>query len=138
MENDVTIGNRCLIGPFVHIRPGTVIKDNSQIGNFAELVRTTVGCGVKAKHLTYLGDAVVEDGVNIGAGTVVANFDGKKKHKTFIRKGAFIGSDTVLVAPVKIGKYALTGAGSVVIKDVKAKTIVAGVPARRLKERKNV
>ncbi|MBN2120742.1 MAG: bifunctional N-acetylglucosamine-1-phosphate uridyltransferase/glucosamine-1-phosphate acetyltransferase [Candidatus Omnitrophica bacterium] len=138
LENDVRIGNCCSVGPFAHIRPGTVIKNNSYIGNFTELVRSKVASFVKLKHVSYLGDTEVEEGVNIGAGTIVANFDGRNKHKTFIKKNAFIGSDSILVAPVKVGKSAFTAAGSVVTKNVKPKTIVAGVPARRLKERQNV
>jgi len=88
------------------------------------------------KHFGYLGDTSVEDDVNIGAGTVVANYDGKRKYKTHIGKEAFIGSDTILVAPVKVGKKAATGAGCVVTKDVKAGTVVVGVPAKVLKRRK--
>ena len=137
LENNVRIGNRCSVGPFTHIRPGTVINDDSSIGNFAELVRSKIASFVKMKHVSYLGDTKVEEGVNIGAGTIVANYDGKNKHKTLIKKGAFIGSDSVLVAPVKIGKKALTGAGSVVTRDVKDKDIVVGVPARRLRKRRD-
>ena len=93
---------------------------------------------MKMKHVSYLGDTEVEEDVNIGAGTIVANYDGKNKHKTVIKKGAFIGSDSVLVAPVKVGKKALTGAGSVVTRDVKDKDIVVGVPAKRLRKRRDV
>ena len=138
LENNVRIGNRCSVGPFTHIRPGTVVADNSSIGNFAELVRSKIASFVKMKHVSYLGDTEVGENVNIGGGTIVANFDGKKKHKTVIKKGAFIGSDSVLVAPVKVGKKALTGAGSVVTRDVKDKEIVVGVPARRLRKRRDV
>jgi carbonic anhydrase/acetyltransferase-like protein (isoleucine patch superfamily) len=102
-----------------------------------ELVRTKVGPRVRVNHMTYLGDATVEEQVNIGAGTITANYDGRQKHPTHIGKGAFIGSDTVLIAPVKIGAGAVTGAGSVVTKahDVPAKGVVVGVPARPLDHR---
>lgn len=138
LENNVKIGNCCSVGPFAHIRPGSTLKDNSQVGNFTELVRSEIASFVKMKHLSYLGDTKVGKGVNIGAGTIVANYDGKKKHKTKISESSFIGSGTLLVAPVKVGKAAFTGAGSVVTKDVKPKTVVVGVPARKLKERKDV
>jgi len=134
IEKNVIIGKNCSIGPFIHIREGTRISSNTQVGNFLELVRCKIGKNVKAKHFGYLGDTVIKDNVNIGAGTVTANFDGKKKNKTIIDKEAFIGSDTILVAPVKIGKKSLTGAGSVVTKNVKPNTVVAGVPAKFLKK----
>lgn len=136
VEKDVIIGNNCSLGPFIHLRKGTSIKDNTHLGNFVEINRSRIGQRVKMGHFGYIGDAVVEDGVNIGAGTVTANFDGKKKWKTYIKKGSFIGSDTILVAPVKVGKGGVTGAGSVVTKDVKSNTVVAGVPARILKRKK--
>ena len=136
IDKGVIIGNNCSLGPFVHLREGTVMKDNSQVGNFLEVNRTKVGKGVKIKHFGYLGDATIEDQVNIGAGVVVANFDGKSKNKTYIKKGAFIGSDTVLVAPVKVGEGAVTGAGSVVTKDVKPRSVVVGIPAKPLKKKK--
>ena len=134
IETSVSIGKRCEIGPFARLRRGTSVAEESRIGNFVELVRTKVGHRVRIGHVTYLGDATVEDEVNIGAGTITANFDGKEKHPTHIGKGAFIGSDTVLIAPVKIGAGASTGAGCVVTKghDVPAKSVVAGVPARPL------
>jgi len=133
LENNVKIGNSCVVGPFAHLREGTVIEDNSYIGNFTELVRTRISSGVKMKHFGYLGDTEVGKATNIGAGVVVANFDGKRKNKTKILEGAFIGSDTVIVAPGKIGKGAYTGAGSVVTKDVKDRTLVVGVPAKKLR-----
>jgi bifunctional UDP-N-acetylglucosamine pyrophosphorylase/glucosamine-1-phosphate N-acetyltransferase len=134
IEKNVIIGANCLIGPFVHLREGTSIGNNTYVGNFLEVNRSKIGNHVKMKHFGYIGDATVKDNVNIGAGTVVANFDGKRKNKTLIEKDAFIGSDTILVAPIKIGKGAITGAGSVVTKNVKPKTIVVGVPAKFLKE----
>ena len=134
IESGVTIGKRCSVGPYARLRSGVVVDDESRIGNFVELVRTTVGSGVRINHVTYLGDATVDDGVNIGAGTVTANFNGTDKSPTVIGKGAFIGCDTVLVAPVKVGPGAVTGAGSVVTKghDVPARSTVVGVPARPL------
>ncbi|HEC69468.1 MAG TPA: bifunctional N-acetylglucosamine-1-phosphate uridyltransferase/glucosamine-1-phosphate acetyltransferase [Candidatus Omnitrophica bacterium] len=138
LENNVKIGNSCGVGPFVHLREGTVIGDNSYIGNFTELVRTKLSSRVKMKHFGYLGDTEVGSKVNIGAGVVTANFDGKKKSKTKISDSAFIGSDTIIVAPVKIGKSAFTGAGSVITKDVEDKTLVVGVPAKKVREIKNV
>ncbi|MFH1363270.1 MAG: NTP transferase domain-containing protein [Candidatus Omnitrophota bacterium] len=137
IEKGVIIGRNCSLGPFLHLRQGTRIGDDTEVGNFLEINRCRVGNKVKIKHFGYLGDTVVEDKVNIGAGTVVANFDGKKKWKTKISQGSFIGSDTILVAPVKVGKNSRTGAGSVVTKDVKANTVVLGVPARLLKKTKD-
>ena len=135
IEKGVIIGTNCSLGPFVRVRSGSSIGDNTQVGNFLEINRSQVGKKVRIKHFGYLGDTQIADGVNIGAGTVVANYDGKIKHKTDIEKGAFIGSDTVLVAPVKVGKGAVTGAGSVVTKDVKPNTVVVGVPARVLNKK---
>ena len=134
IESDVRIGKNCSIGPFARIRKDTRLKDSVSIGNFVEVVRSTISKGSKAKHLTYLGDTFVEEKVNIGAGTIVANYDGKEKHKTHIKKGAFIGSGSILVAPVKIGKRAITGAGAVVTKNhnVPDGTVVIGVPAKVL------
>lgn len=132
IEKGVKIGKFCVIGPFCHLRPGTIIEDKAVIGNFTEIARSHVGRDTLMKHFSYLGDTVVGKGVNIGCGTVVANFDGKTKQKTFIGDEAFIGSDTVLRAPVKVGKRAITGAGAVVTKDVKASSVVVGVPARPL------
>jgi bifunctional UDP-N-acetylglucosamine pyrophosphorylase/glucosamine-1-phosphate N-acetyltransferase len=137
IETGVTIGKRCSIGPFARLRSGVAVAEETRVGNFVELVRTKIGPRVRINHVSYLGDAVVEEGVNIGAGTITANYDGKEKHQTMIGKGAFIGSDTVLIAPVKIGAGAITGAGSVVTKehDVPSKGVVAGVPARPLTAR---
>jgi len=134
IESGVTIGKRCSIGPHARLRTGVAIGDDSRVGNFAELVRTKLGAKVRMNHVSYLGDTTVEDDVNIGAGTITANFDGKNKLPTVIGKGAFIGCDTVLIAPVKVGAGAVTGAGSVVPKghDVAAQGTVVGVPARPL------
>lgn len=133
IEKGAIIGSNCSVGPFLHIRGNSRINNHTQVGNFLEINRSCLGKNVRAKHFGYLGDSYVSDGVNIGAGTVVANYNGKSKNKTYIDKDSFIGCDTVLVAPVTVGKKAKTGAGSVVTKNVKKGQIVAGVPARQLK-----
>lgn len=112
------VGRGAEVGPFARLRPGAVLDDGSMVGNYVEVKGSRIGKGSKAKHLTYLGDAEIGSGVNIGAGTVVVNYDGYEKHATVIGDGARIGSDTMLVAPVRIGKDAGTGAGSVITKDV--------------------
>lgn len=132
IEQDVRIGKKCQIGPLAVIRKGSVVGDGATIGCFVEIVRSKIGKDAKVKHLSYIGDADLGEKVNIGAGTVTANFDGMKKNKTTIRHGALIGSNTVLVAPVEIGKNARTGAGTVVLSRSKVgagKTVV-GVPAK--------
>jgi bifunctional UDP-N-acetylglucosamine pyrophosphorylase/glucosamine-1-phosphate N-acetyltransferase len=106
------------IGPFCRLRPESVVKKGARVGNFVEMKKTVFGEGSKAGHLSYLGDAQVEKSVNIGAGTIFCNYDGEKKHKTHIEEGAFIGSGTELVAPIKIGKGAYIGAGSTITKNV--------------------
>jgi bifunctional UDP-N-acetylglucosamine pyrophosphorylase/glucosamine-1-phosphate N-acetyltransferase len=133
IEKGAIIGSNCSLGPFLHIRGNSRINNHTQVGNFLEINRSCLGKNVRAKHFGYLGDSYVSDGVNIGAGTVVANYNGKSKNKTYIDKDSFIGCDTVLVAPVTVGKKAKTGAGSVVTKNVKKGQVVAGVPARQLK-----
>lgn len=114
IEGRSSIATGCHVGPFSHLREGSVLMEGSKVGNFTETKRSVLGPGVKAGHLTYLGDAQVGAGTNVGAGTITANYDGKAKHPTQIGKGAFIGSGTVIVAPAKVGDGALTGAGSVV------------------------
>lgn len=138
IEGAVEIGRFCEIGPFTHLRPGTILEDEAEIGNFTEVKKSKIGKKTKAKHLSYLGDAVIGAGVNVGAGTITANYDGKAKYVTVIEDGAFIGSNCTLVAPVKVGKRAYTGAGSVVTRghDVPDDTVVVGVPARPLKKEK--
>ncbi|MBI4616209.1 MAG: bifunctional N-acetylglucosamine-1-phosphate uridyltransferase/glucosamine-1-phosphate acetyltransferase [Planctomycetes bacterium] len=128
------IGQGCRIGPFAHLRSGTVIEDGAEIGNFVEVKAARIGSGAKAKHLAYLGDVEVGERANIGAGTIVANYDGQEKHRTRIGAGAFIGSGTVLVAPVEVGERALTGAGAVVLagKNVGPGEVVVGVPSRKV------
>jgi bifunctional UDP-N-acetylglucosamine pyrophosphorylase/glucosamine-1-phosphate N-acetyltransferase len=106
------------VGPFARLRPGAEIGPDARVGNFVEVKNSTLHEGAKAGHLSYLGDADIGAGVNIGAGTITCNYDGKRKHRTEIREGAFIGSNSALVAPVVVGAQALVGAGSVVTKDV--------------------
>jgi bifunctional UDP-N-acetylglucosamine pyrophosphorylase/glucosamine-1-phosphate N-acetyltransferase len=107
-----------IIGPYARLRPGTEIGEGAHVGNFVELKAAHLGPGAKANHLTYLGDATIGAGANIGAGTITCNYDGVNKHRTEIGAGAFIGSDTALVAPVRVGARAVTAAGSVVTEDV--------------------
>lgn len=137
IESDVEIGSNCQIGPFARIRPGVSIGNDVEVGNFVELNRTKVGDDTKIKHHTYLGDAIVGEGVNIGAGTITANYDGKNKNKTVIEDGAFIGVGAILIAPVRVGSKATVGAGSVVPKehDVPKGVTVVGIPARIYKRR---
>ena len=113
-----TVGNGCRVGPFARLRPGTVLADGARVGNFVEIKNSRLGQRAKANHLAYIGDAEVGDGANIGAGAVTCNYDGERKHRTEIGQGAFIGSDTMLVAPVSVGAHATTGAGSVITRDV--------------------
>ena len=138
IEHDVTIGKGCEVGPFSHLRPGAVLDDGAEVGNFVEVKKSRIGPHSKAKHLTYLGDATLGAGVNIGAGTITANYDGKNKHATVIGDGVHIGSNTVLVAPVKLGKNVTTGAGAVVLHDVADGDTVVGVPARSLRAKVQV
>lgn len=118
------------VGPFGHLRKGGRLGRGAHMGNFGELKNATLGPGAKMGHVSYLGDATVGAGANIGAGTITCNYDGSRKHRTEIGAGAFIGSDTMLVAPVTIGEGAITGAGSVVTHDVPPGGLVYGVPAR--------
>ncbi len=111
------MGARCSIGPFARMRPGSQVSDEVHIGNFVELKKTIIGHGSKANHLTYLGDAVIGKGVNVGAGTICCNYDGANKWVTTIEDGAFIGSGNMLVAPLRVGKNATTGAGSTITKE---------------------
>lgn len=136
IEEGTKIGKGCRIGPFARLRGRSVIADGAVIGNFVEVVRSTVGKRTQVKHLSYLGDAKVGDDVNIGCGTITANFDGKKKHTTVIKDRAQTGSGTVLVAPVTVGRGAKTGAGAVVPKgkNVPDGAVVVGVPARKIKK----
>lgn len=127
----VTIGNFCLlvgaevasgasVGPFAHLRPESVVREDARVGNFVEMKKSVLGPGSKVNHLSYLGDATVGAQVNVGAGTITCNYDGDRKHPTVIEDGAFIGSDTQLIAPVRIGKGAYVAAGSSIAEDVPA------------------
>ena len=127
---DSEIADDADVGPYSHVRAGSEIGPRAHVGNFAELKNAHLNAGVKVGHFSYIGDAAVGDETNIGAGTVTANFDGAQKHRTDIGARAFIGSDTILRAPISIGDDARTGAGSVVTKDVPAGATVVGVPAR--------
>jgi len=143
---DCEIGNRCRvtasvleeavmedesnIGPFGHLRKGSRLCVGAHMGNFGEMKNSTLGPGAKMGHFSYLGDAEIGPNVNIGAGTITCNYDGVRKHRTVVEEGAFIGSDTMLVAPVHIGAGAKTGAGSVVTHDIPAGAVAYGVPAR--------
>ncbi len=130
VAREVRIGPHASVGPFASLRPGTVLGRGAEIGSFAEMKNAKIGDGVKAHHFSYLGDVTVGRGTNIGAGTITCNYDGERKHATTIGEDAFIGSDSILVAPVRVGAGAYTGAGSVVNRDVKAGELVYGVPAK--------
>ncbi len=149
---DTVIGDRCAIecsvlegatlaeevsvGPFAHLRKGARLERGVHMGNFGEVKNSTLGPGVKLGHFSYIGDATIGEDVNIGAGTITCNFDGIKKNPTVIGAGAFIGSDTLLVAPVTIGAGARTGAGAVVTKNVAPDTLAVGMPARSIRKLK--
>ncbi len=120
------------VGPFSHLRPGSHLETGVHVGNFVEVKASRLGRGTKVGHFSYVGDAEVGEEVNIGAGTVTCNYDGEKKNVTVIGDRAFVGSDTMLVAPVRLGEDAKTGAGAVVTEDVPDGATVAGVPARSL------
>jgi len=134
IRSGVRIGAGCEVGPFTHLRPGTCLEDGSAVGNFTECKNSRLGQGAKAKHLSYLGDVQIGARANIGAGTIVANYDGKHKHESRIGERAFVGSGSILIAPADVGAGALTGAGAVVRRN----TVIqdgeswVGVPARRL------
>lgn len=125
-----TIEDEARVGPFSHVRGGSVIGQGAYVGNYAELKNSRLGAGSKQGHMSYLGDTEVGKGANIGAGSITANYDGTNKHPTSIGDGAFIGVDTMIIAPRDIGKGARTGAGAVVTKDVPAGKLAVGVPAR--------
>ena len=127
---DSEISSSCTVGPMAHLRGKAKLEEKAKVGNFVELKKTVLGRGSKASHLTYLGDASIGEKTNIGAGTITCNYDGKNKHATTIGNDVRIGSDTMLVAPVKVGDGAVTGAGSVVTKDVPANVLVYGAPAK--------
>jgi len=125
----------CQVGPYARLRPGAVLERDARVGNFVEMKKSTLGAGAKASHLTYLGDARVGENCNIGAGTITCNYDGRNKHVTTIGAGAFIGSNTSLVAPVEIGEGALVAAGSVITEDVPAHALALGRARQTVKSR---
>jgi bifunctional UDP-N-acetylglucosamine pyrophosphorylase / glucosamine-1-phosphate N-acetyltransferase len=131
---DSIVGDGCAVGPMAHLRGHAVMVEGSKVGNFVELKKTTLGRGSKASHLTYLGDATIGENTNIGAGTITCNYDGKSKHATVIGNGVKIGSDTMLVAPISVGDGSVTGAGSVVTKDISPNKLVVGAPAKVIKD----
>ena len=122
IEN-VKIENNVSVGPYARLRPGTILKSGSRVGNFVEVKKSTIGKGSKANHLSYIGDTSIGNSSNIGAGTITCNYDGIKKNKTKIKNNVFIGSNSSLVAPVIINEDSLVGAGSVITKNVKKRTL---------------
>ena len=126
IEGPVTIGAGVSVGPFARLRPGTTLQENSRIGNFVETKKSTIGPGSKVNHLSYIGDTTVGSGANIGAGTITCNYDGVNKFQTTIGDGAFIGSNSSLVAPVIIGDGATVGAGSTIDGDVEKDQLAIG------------
>ncbi len=127
--------NKVSVGPFSRIRPGTVLKEGSRVGNFVEVKNSKIGKRSKVNHLSYIGDAKIGSLANIGAGTITCNYDGKKKNKTTIHDGVFIGSNSSLVAPISIGKNSVVGAGSVITKNVKRNSL--GLTRAKQIEKKN-
>jgi bifunctional UDP-N-acetylglucosamine pyrophosphorylase/glucosamine-1-phosphate N-acetyltransferase len=133
VAEDAAIGNDATVGPYAHLRPGTRLGKDVKIGNFVETKKAIFGEGAKASHLSYIGDAEVGADVNIGAGTITCNYDGVNKNKTIIEDGAFIGSDTQLVAPVRVGKGAYVGAGTTITKDVPPESLaLSRTPQRNI------
>ena len=130
---DSRIATGAVLGPYAHIRPGSDIGENAHVGNFVETKKTKIGKGSKANHLTYLGDAIIGENVNVGAGTITCNYDGAQKHQTVIEDGVFVGSDSTLVAPVRIGKGSYVAAASTVTEDVPADALVIGRARQEIK-----
>ena len=131
---EADVGPACLLGPFARLRPGTELEEGVHLGNFVETKKTRIGKGSKANHLSYLGDAVIGSGVNVGAGTITCNYDGVHKHQTVLEDGVFIGSDTQLVAPVKVGQGAYVAAGTTVTQDVPPLSLTLTRPPQVIKE----
>jgi bifunctional UDP-N-acetylglucosamine pyrophosphorylase/glucosamine-1-phosphate N-acetyltransferase len=128
------VGAGAKVGPYAYLRPGTVLGEDSKVGAYCEVKNTQIGAGSKVPHLSYVGDAEIGEGVNLGAGTITANYDGKNKHRTKIEGGVFTGINTNLIAPVTIGENAYLGAGSVVNKDIPAGKLAVGMPARVIRD----
>ncbi|MFV0389140.1 MAG: bifunctional UDP-N-acetylglucosamine diphosphorylase/glucosamine-1-phosphate N-acetyltransferase GlmU [Pyrinomonadaceae bacterium] len=131
--NEAEVLDNCNVGPFAHLRPNAKMEEGSRVGNFVEMKKSTLGKGSKANHLSYLGDAIIGENSNIGAGTITCNYDGKNKHVTQIGNRVRIGSDTMLVAPVTVGDGVVTGAGSVVTKDIEKNKLAVGTPAKAIR-----
>jgi bifunctional UDP-N-acetylglucosamine pyrophosphorylase/glucosamine-1-phosphate N-acetyltransferase len=138
VAKEATIGARAEVGPFTYLRPGAVLEEGAKAGTYVEVKKSVIGKGSKVPHLSYIGDAEIGRNVNIGAGTITCNYDGEtgKKSKTVIGDDVLIGSDTMLVAPVKVGDGAVTGAGSVVSRDLPPGRVAVGAPARPVRKRK--
>jgi bifunctional UDP-N-acetylglucosamine pyrophosphorylase / glucosamine-1-phosphate N-acetyltransferase len=134
LMDEARVGSSAVIGPYSRLRPGSDIGEGAHVGNFVETKKVKLGKGSKANHLTYLGDAEIGAGVNIGAGTITCNYDGVHKHKTIIEDGAFVGSDSTLVAPVRLGKGAYVGAGSCITEDVPKDALAVGRSRQIVKE----
>jgi bifunctional UDP-N-acetylglucosamine pyrophosphorylase/glucosamine-1-phosphate N-acetyltransferase len=131
---DSVLESAAKIGPFAHLRPGSEIGEEAHVGNFVETKKARLGKGAKANHLTYLGDAVIGAGSNIGAGVITCNYDGVNKHMTVIGEGAFVGSDSTLVAPISIGDGAYIGAGSCITREVPSDALAVGRSRQVTKE----
>lgn len=131
---DSTLGEQVSIGPYTHLRPNTTLADTVRVGNFVEIKKSSLGSGTKSMHLAYLGDATIGENVNVGAGTITCNYDGFKKHPTFIEDGAFIGTDSQLIAPVRIGKNAYVAAGSSITDDVPPDSLAIARGRQAVKE----
>jgi bifunctional UDP-N-acetylglucosamine pyrophosphorylase/glucosamine-1-phosphate N-acetyltransferase len=129
--NGSRLGSGVTVGPFAHLRPDSELHESVRIGNFVELKKSVIGKGSKAGHLSYLGDALIGEGVNIGAGTITCNYDGAQKHQTIIEDGAFIGSDTQLVAPVTVGKGAYVGSGTTIRESVPPRSLAVSAGKQR-------
>ncbi len=132
--DEATIGDAAMLGPYAHLRPGSEIGDGAHVGNFVETKKVKMGKGSKANHLSYLGDAVIGAGVNIGAGAITCNYDGVDKHTTVIGDGVFVGSDSTLVAPLTVGDGAYVAAGSCITEDVPAGALALGRSRQLTKE----
>ena len=129
LEN-VKIENNVRVGPYTRLRPGAILKSGSRVGNFVEVKKSTIGKGTKVNHLSYIGDAYLGKNVNIGAGTITCNYDGVKKRKTNIKDKVFVGSNSSLIAPVTINENSIIGAGSVITKNVKKKSLALTRPSQ--------
>jgi bifunctional UDP-N-acetylglucosamine pyrophosphorylase/glucosamine-1-phosphate N-acetyltransferase len=132
--DEAEVGPKCVVGPFSRLRPGSVLDEAVHLGNFVETKKARLGRGTKASHLSYLGDATIGEGVNIGAGTITCNYDGEKKHRTVLEDGVFVGSDSQLVAPVTVGKGAYVAAGSTITHDVPADSLAVARSHQQVKK----